>query len=71
MCSVHIPKANSRLAFTFLVKDLEILRHVKGMGGSFDFVTKCDKGWVGCFCSVMSHFLHSSIFSTICFILAS
>ena len=28
----------------------------KGMGGVFIFVTKCDKGWVGCFWSVMSHF---------------
>ena len=28
----------------------------RGVGGNLLFVTKCDKGWVGCFWNLMSHF---------------
>ena len=50
---------------------IHLFRHAKGVGESFDFVTKCDKGWVGCFCSVMSHFSNNSLFSKFCFIIVS
>ena len=43
----------------------------QGEWGSLIFVTKCDKGWVGCFWSVMLHFVNDSIFSIFCFIIGS
>ena len=48
---------------------IQKLHHPKGWEGLLIFVTKGDKGWVGCFCSVTSDFLKNSILSTFCFII--
>ena len=60
---------NAYCSVSFSLCFIQIVRHARGVGRSIDV---CDKVWQGVggfFCSVMSHFLNNSIFSTFCFII--